>query len=47
MKLIYLGQELDAEQEHELFSTNEFGFNVIIEKSYIRDRYGKIVEVVG
>lgn len=34
MKLIYLGQELDAEQEHELFSTNEFGFNVIIEKSY-------------
>ena len=29
MKLIYLGQELDAEKEHELFSTNEFGFNVI------------------
>ena len=23
------------------------GFDLIIEKSYIRDRYGKIVEVVG
>lgn len=34
MKLIYLGQELDTEQEHELFSTNEFGFKVVIEKSY-------------
>ncbi len=33
MKLIYLGQELDAEQEHELLSTNEFGFKVTIEKT--------------
>ena len=33
MKLIYLGQELDTEQEHELFSTNEFGFIVKINKT--------------
>ena len=30
MKLIYLGQALDAAKQHELFSTNEFGFFVDI-----------------
>ena len=33
MKLIYLGLELDAEQDHELFASNEFGFKVLCEKS--------------
>jgi len=30
MKLIYLGQELDTKQEHELLSNSEFGFKVDI-----------------
>mgnify|MGYP001558584137 CR=1 FL=1 len=30
MKIIYLGQVLDTENEHELFSNNEFGFKIDI-----------------
>ena len=30
MKIIYLGKELDVTKEHEIFSTNEFGFKVDI-----------------
>jgi hypothetical protein len=30
MKLIYLGDKLDTTVEHELFSNNEFGFNITI-----------------
>ena len=30
MKIIYLGEELDATKEHELISKNEFGFKVDI-----------------
>jgi len=30
MKITYLGKELDASLEHELFSTNEFGFKIDI-----------------
>lgn len=31
MKIIYLGQELDVEKEHELFAKNEFGFKIDIQ----------------
>lgn len=31
MKITYLGKELDASKEHELFSENEFGFKVTIQ----------------
>ena len=30
IKIIYLGQELDTEKEHELISDNEFGFKIDI-----------------
>lgn len=30
MKITYLGQNLDVTKEHELFSSNEFGFKVNI-----------------
>jgi hypothetical protein len=39
MKIIYLGQELDSNKEHEIFSDNEFGFKVDIkhtEESWYR-----------
>lgn len=39
MKITYLGRELDITKEHELFSSNEFGFKVDIkytkESSYL------------
>lgn len=30
MKIIYLGEELDATKEHEIESNNEFGFDIEI-----------------
>jgi hypothetical protein len=44
MKIIYLNQELNPDEEHEIFSDNEFGFSVHIEykedawlKAYYRE----------
>lgn len=37
MKLIYLGEELDSNIEHELYSENEFGFNVTV--TYTKDSF--------
>jgi hypothetical protein len=33
MKIIYLGEEIEATKEHELFSKNEFGFKVTIQNT--------------
>ena len=42
MKIIYLGKELDVTKEHEIFSTNEFGFKVDIK--YTKESWYPIKE---
>lgn len=42
MKIIYLGQELDPNKEHELFSNNKFGFKVDI--THTKDSWYSVKE---
>lgn len=45
MQIIYLGEELDATKEHQLFTENVFGFNVNIK--YTEDSWYPVKNVIA